>query len=286
MMEAIAIRRLAGVSLQELTAAFNQAFSDYLVRVQLTEEQMQMKMQQEHVDLHWSVGAFADGRLVGLILHGYGIMQEAGCLYNAGTGVTPAYRGRQLTASMYRWLLPKAKVAGIRRVVLEAITANEKAIQVYQKIGFRRSRLFNLWKGNIPGSFCKQPLRFIANSSIAWQQVQSWWNAMPCWSAAPASIDASANHVLILQAVLNGQFVGYCCALRHNGRVLQLAVDPAFRNKGIGTAILAEAFRMLGKKEMMVLNADNADKLTNRFFEELHWQKSLQQYEMELTLQP
>jgi GNAT superfamily N-acetyltransferase len=285
MMNQISISNLQHVPIEVITDAFNQAFSDYLVPVQLTEAQMQLKMQQEHIDLQWSVGAFDDGRLVGLILHGFRVLQSGTCLYNAGTGVWPPYRGRQLTERMYAWLKPQAIAAGIDRIILEAITANERAIHVYERIGFRQTRVFNLWQGASPEIVTDSGVVLTNYSSIDWNQVQPWFSTKPCWSAASMSIDSITGSVLTVGAEINDEMVGYLCVLRHNGRLLQMAVHPNFRNKGIGKAMLYEAFRQLQLPSFLALNIVAQDQPTNHFFEKLGWRLALQQYEMALTLQ-
>ncbi|MCU0395122.1 MAG: GNAT family N-acetyltransferase [Chitinophagaceae bacterium] len=284
-MQALSIRNLSGLSVAVLTNTFNQAFSDYLVPVQLTTVQMQLKMQQEQIDPAWSAGAFHGDELVALILHGYRANEGRKLLYNAGTGVVPGWRGRGLTHALYQWFLPQAKSAGIARISLEAICTNERAIHVYEKIGFRRQRHFNLWKGAIPEAYCKQPLVFDTPLAMEWIQVMPWWTAAPCWSASPEAVDALGADVLKLIARIGHEVAGYCAVARHSGRLLQLCVAPPYRKQGIGSALLAEACKRLMREELLALNVDKSDTATNRFFENRHWQRMLQQYEMSLTLQ-
>lgn len=283
--EEVSIRSLSGVSLDVITNAFNQAFADYLVPMHITVAQLQLKMKQEQIDLEWSAGAFAGDELIGFVLHGNRNSSGNKLLYNAGTGVMPAWRGRQLTERMYGWVTHRAVAAGFHSISLEVITGNEKALHIYANIGFRKQRTFNIWKGKTPEASCKKPLQFDLASTLPRAAVQQWWRVQPCWSAAPASIEALQDQVWILTAQLANQLVGYCCLAAYNGRLLQLAVAPAHRKKGIASALLAEASRRWNKTEWMVLNVDAADQQVNSFFANMHWQLLLQQYEMTLSLQ-
>lgn len=283
-MEKLSIQTLTGVPLETITNTFNLAFSDYMVPVQLTPAQMQLKMQQEQIDLDWSAAVFHGTELVALILHGYRNINGAKLLYNAGTGVVPACRGQQYTQSMYRWLADRAAAAGIQSISLEVIAGNDKAIHVYDKIGFKRQRHFNIWKGKAPGVYGKQEIAFELRNQMEWNVVTPWWEAAPCWSASPEAVDALGPAVLTITANLGNCLVGYCSVVKHNGRLLQLSVSPSYRNKGIGSALLAEACKRVIKNELLALNVDKRDTISNRFFENLHWQKVLQQYEMTVSL--
>lgn len=283
-MATIDFRPLTDVTIVQLANTFNTAFADYLTTVQLTPQQLQVKMQQENIDLDWSVGAFVGPELVGFVMHGVRQEDNRTVCYNAGTGVVPAHRGKALTASMYAWWRQQVATLAPSQVTLEVIAGNDKAIHIYSSIGFRKQRTFNLWKGKPPENTCKKALQFQQVHVLPWASIQQWWRVQPCWSAAPASIEALQNQVWILTAELNNQLVGYCCIAAYNGRLLQLAVAPAYRKKGIASALLAEASRRWNKTEWMVLNVDAADEQANRFFANMHWQILLQQYEMTLSL--
>ena len=55
-------------------------------------------------------------------------------------GVTPMHRGRGLATALVRQSLNGFRRAGIRRVYLEVTAQNEPAVQLYQRLGFRRTR--------------------------------------------------------------------------------------------------------------------------------------------------
>ena len=283
-MSAIEFRPLAGVAIAHIAETFNAAFADYVVKLQLTPEQLQYKMQQEDIALDCSVGAFVNRQLAGFILHGLRNEDGRQLYYNAGTGVIPTHRGHGLTAGMYAWWRQHTAAPAPAQLSLEVITTNTKAEHIYSSIGFRRQRTFNIWKGKAPAACCKKPLQFQQVAVLPWAEVQSWWRVMPAWSATPASIAALKDQAWILTAQLGHQLVGYCCIGAHNERILQLAVAPAHRKKGIASALLAETSRRWQKDEWMVLNADAGDEQLNRFFANMHWQLVLQQYEMTLSL--
>src|SRR6187402_1352190 len=111
------ISHLKNIPISEIVIAFNLSFSDYIVPLQLTEQQFKDKIFAEDIHLEWSFGAFVDDKLVGFILHGF----RNNMLYNAGTGVIPEYRGNKITQKLYAYTLEKAKLENITSIQLEVI---------------------------------------------------------------------------------------------------------------------------------------------------------------------
>lgn len=136
----VEIKTLSKISSPELLDCFNLAFSDYLIPMKLTLEQLETKLKTENINREVSVGAFKEKKLVGFVLHGdrnFGKIRRA---YNGGTGVIPAERGHGLTKRMYDFILPILESNAFEEVVLEVISNNIPAIKSYQKIGFKPIR--------------------------------------------------------------------------------------------------------------------------------------------------
>src|SRR5580765_3997986 len=72
--------------------AFLEAFSDYVVPFALTGEQFRNHIIVTAVDLERTVGCIDDGKLVGFSLNGFGEWEGTSTVYDAGTGVVPAWR--------------------------------------------------------------------------------------------------------------------------------------------------------------------------------------------------
>lgn len=60
---------------------------------------------------------------------------------SVGMGVLPAYRGQGIGRQLLSACLAKAKANGITRVELEARADNERAIKLYERMGFQREAL-------------------------------------------------------------------------------------------------------------------------------------------------
>ena len=85
--------------------------------------------------------ALADGKVVGwcdISRHGFPSHAHAGKL---GMGIIPIYRGRGLGRRLIEATLRAAHDAGIERIELSVHADNDKAIALYEKVGFVREGL-------------------------------------------------------------------------------------------------------------------------------------------------
>jgi GNAT superfamily N-acetyltransferase len=105
--------------------------------------EMRERIDSEAIDLARSVVArSADGAAVGvslLALRG----RDAWC---GGFGVVPGARGRGVGASMMEEQIRLAEAGGARRLRLEVLHDNDRAMRLYTAAGFRRERDVVLWR--------------------------------------------------------------------------------------------------------------------------------------------
>src|SRR3982751_5092132 len=84
-----------------LYCTFLEAFSDYVFPFALTESQFRNHIDVNAVDLERTAGCFDDGRLVGFSLNGFGEWHGKSTIYDAGTGVVPAFRRQGISREMF-----------------------------------------------------------------------------------------------------------------------------------------------------------------------------------------
>ncbi len=85
--------------------------------------------------------ALADGKVIGwcdITRHGFPSHAHAGRL---GMGIVPAYRGQGLGCRLIETTLRAAREAGIERIELSVHSDNNRAIALYEKVGFVREGL-------------------------------------------------------------------------------------------------------------------------------------------------
>ena len=92
---------------------------------------------------------FDHGKLVGFIINGIDRLNGELVAFNTGTGVIKEYRGNQIVDKLYSFAIPELKINGINKCSLEVIQKNDKAIRVYERIGFKKSRALKCFKGEL-----------------------------------------------------------------------------------------------------------------------------------------
>lgn len=273
---------LENCSFVELVNVFNAAFADYLVPLQLSEEQLRAKFITENIHLKYSVGVWSEDCLIAFILHGIGEREGQRCLYNGGTGVLPAFRGKGLTVKMYQYFIPTLKDAGILKVYLEVLTENEAAIASYKKVGFRSERLLSCWKGKVSSL---HPSLFIIDNpkETTWSEWSSWWSMQPSWQHTTDAVLRNLEKNKILCAYSEEQCVGYIVFQPISKKIIQLAVHPHYRRKGIASMLLAEGAKKWGE-EWAMINVDEQAEDLMLFLNDQDFNLFVKQWEMVLEL--
>ena len=277
------IKTLQGTDLSEILSAFNEAFFDYFVPLQLTKEQLLAKMKTDKTDLSLSVGAFDEHKLVGFILHGYDTINNRRLIYNGGTGVIPNKRGSGLTKRMYQFILPILKEKSIDSIVLEVISKNIQAIKSYEKSGFKAVRTLACFKGKATISKTNTAIQIKPLEHYDWQELTSFWDIEPTWQNSKNVADELIAINVSLAAYLKDRLVGYVIFNPQSKRIQQIAIHQDFRQQGIGSALvnnLAEKF----SEDISVINIDKSAVYVLDFFRSIGLENYLDQMEMKLEL--
>lgn len=275
----IQFKTLEDTTFTQLVKVFNEAFSDYFVKIQLTEELLCMKMRTENIDLEYSIGAFHQGRLVGFILHGED--QAGKRLYNGGTGVIPKFRGQALTVKMYEYALPLLRNKGFDKFCLEVICDNAQAVKSYERVGFRIVRKLNCYSGelSVPAT---SKAEIQEADRLEWNKLQLFWDVTPTWQHDIAAATRIKNHLKHLIAVLDDQIKGYAVYNPQSKRLLQIAVEPESRNLGIGKSLL-HYIATHYSNQLSVINVDEQAEDIHALLSKAGLQTHLAQFEMVLS---
>ena len=272
-------RLLSANELVPLYDCFLEAFSDYQVDMQMSQEQFEQRLLRDGVQLEMSAGAFDGDRMIGFYMNGIGTWQEKRTAYDAGTGVVPEYRGRSVAQELFGFVAPRLKEAGVVQYLLEVLSDNERAVKLYRKLGFVETRVFTVLRTEELAESLDElagvTIRGIEDAD--WTLFQSFWDGYPSWQNSVAAVERAANQRVMLGAFMDGECVGYGVVFRPAGMLMQLAVSPQYRRRGIGRRLLAA----LSKGESLkVNNIDEELQGTLAFFEDYGYSVKLKQFEM------
>ncbi len=272
----------------ELYEAFLDAFSDYVIPFALTDEQFRNHIMLNAVDLARTAGYFEDGRLVGFSLTGFGRWNGKLTAYDAGTGVVPDRRRRGLSDAMFKMMLPVFEENGIEQFLLEVVTTNTRAINLYKKLDFQTIRDLALLQcdGNLHTSAApSQDIQIRDFDDPDWEHLTTFWDGAPSWQNSVEAVIRSQKMKRICGAFLDGKCVGYIVFSSKFGRVAQIAVDKNYRTRGIGTALVRNMHaKMADGFSMQVINIDKSLTTAMGFFLNLGFYERLSQHEMVKTM--
>ena len=263
---------------------FLEAFSDYFIPFSLSKEQFQNHLLLNAVALESSIGCFVDGEMVGFSMNGFGDWNGRRTVYDAGTGVVPAFRRRGLSRRMFETMIPIFEERGYTQFLLEVITQNEPAVNLYESLGFGITRKLLLLecgdRSNIPAVWADGPeIRETEVPDLA--TLEKLWDGSTSWQNSIEALARSRQFKTTLGAFDRDELVGYIVYSKPFGRVAQMAVSPEHRNKGIGAKLVAAMNeRTPAEHKLQVINLDSEIEDAVSLFKNLGFQERLAQYEM------
>lgn len=129
-------RSIAHLNLQTMTKLWNDSFEDYTVSVELTEEQLQHRIESLNLSPKSSFIAEVNNENVGIVLYGEEIFKGKKTAWIGGMGVVKPFRQHGLGKAMVEKTIKMARNDGIEQLHLEVIQGNDKAQKLYSQTGF------------------------------------------------------------------------------------------------------------------------------------------------------
>ncbi|WP_394523739.1 GNAT family N-acetyltransferase [Lacrimispora sp. JR3] len=262
--------------------AFLNAFSDYPVRMDMSFDQFEKMLKRKGFDPNVSVGAFEEDCLVGFILNGCRKWNGKATAYDVGTGVIPQFRKQGITKHMLQTAKQYCIDSGAEQYILEVLTSNTSAANIYRKNGFAVEREFlccQMERGNDRFDPIHQT-EHILNPD--WELFGSFWDYPPSWQNSIQSIEALSESFMISAVRKNNHIAGYGIIDKSTGEIPQIAVDKKWRNKGIGSSILADLIKQTDCDQIKILNIDTRSKAMLYFVSAAGFYHTVTQYEMKL----
>jgi len=277
------VRSLNDIGIDEVFAAWEDAFGDYEVKRSKAELEV-MLVRRGYVP-HLSFGAFDGARLVSFTLNGIGLWNGVKTAYDSGTGTIKAYRSKGLATRIFTESVPVLKNEGVQQYLLEVLQHNKTAVQIYTRIGFRVSREFNYFitsaqnvrlnEGELPRKFRLSEINLShrAEMAVMWDFPPSWQNSFDAISRCPESFK-------VVGAFDGDRLAGYGILEPATGDIPQLAVSKLHRRQGIGAGILQELLRYNQASVIKVINTETGCAELTKFLEGKGIQKTGMQFEM------
>jgi ribosomal protein S18 acetylase RimI-like enzyme len=261
----IEIRNLAGVSFETLTAAFNDAFSDYDIPANYPAEYLRQLVTRRGFRPDLAAGAFDGERLVGFVFN---------CLdgeeaYNSGTGVVISHRRQGIARQLMKRSI---ETLPARRYWLEVIETNHRGHALYRELGFEEPRRLQSWRFAATKNQKPTTLRELANVHL--RDYESFFDMRPSWQNSIRAIERAAEPYVAI-----GDERAIVVVFPSNGDVPLLAVSRDARREGLGHSLLDLAARRAAKPLRIMNIEDEADGI-NAFLEHVGATHLVRQIEM------
>ena len=270
---------------EEIYQSFLNAFSDYQVPMNMTFPQFEKMLKRRGFDPNVSVGAFEGDSLVGFILNGCRMWNGKATAYDVGTGVIPDFRKQGITSHMLQTARQNFGKSGVEQYVLEVLTANTSAANIYTKNGFTIERKFLCCQMDREKNRTDLLHRAERVMDPDWELLSTFWDYRPSWQNSIQSIEAVRESFDISAVRINNCIVGYGIINKTTGEIPQIAVGKNWRNKGIGSSILADLMNQTSSNQIKILNIDTRSNAMLQFITAAGFHNTVNQYEMKLELQ-
>jgi ribosomal protein S18 acetylase RimI-like enzyme len=268
------LRFLTSTDFDPVLAAFNEAFADYYLPFHLGPAQFEEMIRRRGIVLELSAAAFDEGRIVGFTLNALGTWDNSGAAYDSGTGVVPSHRRLSLARRLMDQTIPALREAGAQTFVLEVLEVNERAFDLYRKLGFEPTRKLDCWRIDIAG---------LKNSSIAELSIDDipddFSEVKPSWQNSLECLRRSSDDRTVFALHDRSRLLGYAIVHLATGDLAQLAVAREHRRKGYGTRLLQHAAAAAGKPLRMI-NVDAGADAARAFLTASGAQRFITQTEM------
>ena len=166
-----------------LAETFTAGYEGYQFPIRIDEAGFTAMAAQSDFDLDLSQVALADDGPVGICA--LGVRGDQGWI--GGLGVVPAARRRGVGRQLMDAVLAAASGVGMRRVSLEVLEPNTGAIALYERLGFERTRMLEVWSlAADPGGSSAEPAT--ADEAAAW--IRAHRRAPEPWQRADESLES------------------------------------------------------------------------------------------------
>lgn len=263
------IKTLSDTSTIEIFEAFKKAFENYVIAVDIQQGPTLERWNMSNVDYNLSYGVFDNSALVAFILH----TTYGKTLFNFATGVVPSHRGLHLIEKISDEI--NANVKNFEMYKLEVIKQNEKALNLYKKLGFLVEReLISLRGKLIIGEVLKKNYSYNVRPLVYTSEMQRLKLSEPSMENSSFSMMQNPVYHEVHELQEDGELKAYAVftpsklSLREIGSEKVELLDQLFLHMKIN------------EENLHIFNIDSSAKKLLNYFEDRGINRFVTQYEM------
>lgn len=261
---------------EEIIDAFSKAFADYVVKMPTELHYWEKRLFGARLDYDHSFAAVENNEIVGFIWLCIDTYRGKKTAYNTGTGVLPTWRGHKIVDQLYQHAFPLLRASGVEHCNLEVIQSNQRAVRVYERIGFSVQKDYSCVKSELTAFSLPVNIQKVAFDEIPkiFMVEEHWYS----WDNTKEAISVLGGHYesyLVLNKKENP--IGYFTISPSNGYLAQCFIQlKDFKTLFSGIA-----------QKLPVVQINNIDKERKElisFIEQNSFNTVIKQFEMCLEL--
>lgn len=288
-MKDIQIKTLEGINIETLARSWDKAFSDYAVKIQMDPDTLSAVMRQNDVRFDASIGAFDGDLLVGFWMNGLRKVDGVLTAYDAGTAIWPEYRAGGISKRLSALSNEVLKSIGVKAYLLEVLSDNERAFNIYKKDGFEVTRSFVCFKRSTPLETSSDDSSFIFSESHPERNDLEKLPRMeyePSWQNGNDAVAAINDRLNLVVARKDDEVMGYIIVQPERGRVFQFAIRHDLHETELANLLLHHASVAIPDgAELAFINVDEKAEKTINLIKSNGFSEFARQYEMQKVLQ-
>jgi GNAT superfamily N-acetyltransferase len=259
----------------------NAAYADYFVPLHVDAEQLARMDLIYDVDPDASVVAEAGGRLVGMAL----LSRRGDRGWISGVGTVPSARRQGIARQMMHALIANARRLALREIILEVISGNTNAHDLYRDLKFQDVRELLIWRlaaDADPLPIPQELLREVTPNSVL-VHFDEWHKEPPSWQREMDTLSKLLGRARAYYLDLDGEEAAYAViSERVDGiGLLDVGINPRFGAARAGRPLLQALSRLFPNRALSILNVPADDPLC-RALAALRFGVTVRQWEMAL----
>lgn len=278
------IKNLENIPLELIHEAFILAFSEYEVQIDMPFERFTSTILAKNFTSNYSVGCFDKNRLVSFALIGFrenGLVKN---IYDVATGVIPEYQGKGLGNRMIQEVICIAKANNIDDFYLEVLMNNKPAIALYRKFGFEVTRELLCYEMKEIEKV-KNDKYNTNNDYHDLEQLneKEYLSFEPTWQNSFITYQNSLEQHSLINVSDSNTFIGYGIINKQYGCVLQLGINPKYRNREIEDHIIGLMANETSSEKLKFINIEKNSYLSHEL-ERIGFLNTVNQFEMKVKI--
>lgn len=133
----ITFKPLSELTVAAVSELWNRAFEGYYSNVTMPLDRFIARIANEGLSLEHSFACYADHEVAGIVLNGFRDANGQKIAWNGGTAVLPSFRGKGIGKVMMAKNIEYYTEQGLDIAYLEAVSINQQAIHVYERVGYK-----------------------------------------------------------------------------------------------------------------------------------------------------